>query len=100
MIKQGYNYLDRPIQEMPAFFETRAENLETPASPPTVRSISEKKKKKNSKKRKASSYEDSKVDSSGNKESPSKMKFSQYHGKCGHSADECTTVKAQIRKAK
>ena len=46
MTKQGYNYLDRSIQEMTGFFETRVENLETPAPPPAVRSSTKKKKKK------------------------------------------------------
>ena len=48
MTEQGYNYLDGSIQEMSGFFETRVENLETPAPPPAVRSLS--RKKKNSKK--------------------------------------------------
>ena len=30
MTKQGYSYLDRSIQEISGFFETRVENLETP----------------------------------------------------------------------
>ena len=53
IIKQGYNYLDKSIQEISDFFKTRVENLETPAaapSPPAVRSISREKKKKVSKK--------------------------------------------------
>ena len=58
MTKQGYNYLDRSkaIQEMPGLFETRVKNLETPAPPPAVRSLTG--KKKNSKKQKAVSFED------------------------------------------
>ena len=64
MTEEGYNYLDRSIQEMSGFFETRVENLETPAPPPTVRSLTKKKKKKNSKKQKAVSFEDSDKDSS------------------------------------
>ena len=75
LTKQGYNYLDRSIQEMSGFFETRVENLETPATPPTVRSLTRKKKKKNSKKRKAVSFEKSVKDSSDNKKSSSKKKF-------------------------
>ena len=50
MTKQGYNYLDRSIQEMSVFFETRVENLESPAPPPAVRILTWKKKKINSKK--------------------------------------------------
>ena len=75
MAKQGYNYLDRSIQEISAFFETRIENLETPAPPPAVRSLSRKKKKKNSKKRKAVSFEDSDKDSSDDEKPPSKKKY-------------------------
>ena len=42
MTEQGYNYLDRSIQEMSGFFETRIKNLETPAPPLAVKSISRK----------------------------------------------------------
>ena len=44
IIEQGYNYLDRSIQEMTVFFETRIERQETPAAPPAVRSLPRKKK--------------------------------------------------------
>ena len=37
MTKQGYNFLDRSIQEVSGFFETRVENLETPAPCPMLR---------------------------------------------------------------
>ena len=100
MTEQGYNFLDRSIQEMSGFFETRVENLETPAPPPAVRSLTRKKKKKNSKKRKAVSFEDSDKDSSDDEKPSSRKKFCQYHGKCSHSTDECTTLKALIKKAK
>ena len=33
-------------------------------------------------------------------ETPNKKKFCQYHGKCSHSTDECTTLEALIKKAK
>ena len=46
MSEQGYNHLDRSIQEMLDFFDTRVENLETPSPPPAVRSLTEKKKEK------------------------------------------------------
>ena len=77
MTKHGYNYLYRSIQEMSDFFETRVENLETPALLPAVRSLT--RKKKNSKKRKAYSSEDSDEDSSDDEKPPSKKKFCQYH---------------------
>ena len=93
MIEQGYNYLDRSIPEMSGFFETRVENLETPALSPAVRFLTRKKKQKNSKIRKALSFEDS-------KEVPQTTKFCQCHGKCSHTMDECTTLKALMKKGK
>ena len=36
MTEQEYNYLDRSIQEMTSFFETRIEHLEAP-TPPVVK---------------------------------------------------------------
>ena len=100
MTEQGYNYLDRSIQEMLGFFETRVENLETPAPPPAVRKPSRKKKKKNSKKREAVSFEDSDKDSSDNEKPLRRKKSCQYHGKCSHATHECTTLKALIKNAK
>ena len=88
MTEQGYSYLDRSIQVMSGFFETRIENIETPAPPPAVISLSRKNKKKNSKKQKALSFEDYDKHSSDDKKPLSKRKFCQYHGKCGHSTDE------------
>ena len=98
--KQGINYLDRSIQEMSGFFETRVENLETPAPPPAVRSLTRKNKKKNSKKRKAVFFEYSDEDSSDDETPWKRKKFCQYHGKYIHSTDECTTIKALIKKTK
>ena len=60
-IEQGYNYLDRSIQEMSLSFETRVENLETLAPPPAVRSLT--RKKKHSKNRRAAFFENSDEDS-------------------------------------
>ena len=45
MTTQGSNYLNWSIQKMSGFFETRTENLEPPAPPPAVRSLSKKKEK-------------------------------------------------------
>ena len=98
MTEQGYNYLDRSIQEMSGFFATRVENLETPAPLSAVRSLTRKKKKKNSKKWKGFSFEDSGEDSSDNIKPSSKKKFCQYHEKYSHSMDKCTTLKALIKK--
>ena len=66
MTEQAYNYLDMSIQEMSGFFKT-PENLETPAPPAAVRSLTRQKKKKNSKKQKAISFGDSDEDSSDDK---------------------------------
>ena len=85
MIKQAYNNLDMSIQEMSGFFETRVKNLETPAPPSGVRSLTRKKKKKNFKKQKAVSFEHSNKDCSDDKKPSSREKFCQYHGKCSHS---------------
>ena len=84
---------------MSGFFETRVENLETPAPPPAVRSLTRKKKKKNSKKRKVVFFEDFDKDSL-DKEKPFKKKFCQYNRKCSHSTDECATLEALIKKGK
>ena len=46
MTEQEYNYLDRSIQEISGFFETRIDNLETPAPPPAIRSLTRKRKRK------------------------------------------------------
>ena len=51
-IKQGHNDLDRSIQAMSGFFETRVENLEVSAPKPTVNMRPRKKKKGNLKKQK------------------------------------------------
>ena len=72
MTEQGYNYQDRSIQEISGFFEMRVDNLETPAPPPAVRSLTREKKKKNSKKRKAVSCEDSDEESSDDEKPSSK----------------------------
>ena len=100
MTKQGYNYLDRSIQEMSSFFKIMVKILETSVSPPAIRSLTRRMKKKNSKKRKAFSFEDSDEDSSDNKKPQSKKKYYQYHGRCGHSMDECTTLKDLIKRDK
>ena len=81
LTEQGYNYLDRSIQEISGFFETSVENLETPAPPPAVRSLTRKKKKKCSKKQKAVSFEDFDEDSSDDEQPSSRKKFCQYHRK-------------------
>ena len=93
MTTQGYNYLEKKLD----FFETRVENLETPTPPPAVRSLT--KKKKIPRRGKLSPFEDSDENSSDDKKPLSKKKFCQHHGKCSHSMNECTTLKALIKKA-
>ena len=100
MTEQWYNYLDRSIQEMSGFFETRIESLETSAPPPAIRSLTREKKKKNSKKWKAVSFEDFDKGYSDNEKPSSRKIFCQYHGKCSHSKDENTTLKTLIKFAK
>ena len=78
MTEQGYNYLDRSIQEMSGFFETRVENLETPAPLPAERSQT-RKKKKNFIKKKAIPFEDSGEYSSEDEKPLSRKKLCQYH---------------------
>ena len=85
MIEQGYNYLDGPIHAMAEFFESRIENLEK-SIPPSVSSRNPKKSKKGKKKEAAEEKEG--------------HKFCQYHGICGHTTDECTTLKALVKQAK
>ena len=87
MVEQGYSYLDGPIHAMVEFFETRIENLEKSISP-SVPSRNQKRSKKVSKK---------KEESEGKQEG---KKFCQYHGMCGHTTDECTTLKALVKQAK
>ena len=80
MAQQGYNYLDRSIQEITSLFGTRIENQKAPAPSPAVKKPPNKKKKGNSKEQKAIYYEDSdKYTSEGEKTSRIK-KFCQYHG--------------------
>jgi len=87
MIEQGYNYLDGPIHSMAEFFETRIENLEK-SIPPSVPSRNGKQKS-----RKASKKKEEQEEQKG-------KKFCQYHGTCGHTTDECTTLKALVKQAK
>ena len=100
MTKQGYNYLERSVQEMTSFFETRIENQEALAPPPNDQKPPKNKKRGSYKKHKASSYEESDKDPSEDEKSPSKKKFSQYHVNNSPSTDECTMLKALIKNDK
>ena len=78
---------------MAEFLETRIENLKK-SIPPSIPSINNRKNKNNVKKRKVffddSDDEDSDEGHSGNK-------FCQYLGTCGHTTDQCTTLKALVK---
>ena len=93
MVEQGYNYIDGSIHSMAEFFETRIEII-----PPSVPSRNYKKNKKGSKKRKSVTFSDSKEEDS---EDEHKGKtFCKYHDSCGHTTDECTTLKTLVSQAK
>ena len=97
IVEHGYNYLDGPIHAMAELFKTRIENLEK-SIPPSVPPRNNKKSKKGSKKRKAVIF-----DASVDKDSDQGLKrktICQYHGTCGHTTDQCTTLKALVKHAK
>ena len=69
MVEQGHNYLDRPVQAMSDFYETRIENLEN-SIPPSVPPRTKNKDKKWPRKRKGLTFnntedEDSDQDEKG-----------------------------------
>ena len=97
MVEQGYNYLVGPIHSMAEFFKTRIKNIEK-SIPPSVPPRNRKKYKKGFKKRKGVTFDDSKDEDS--EEEHKGKKFCQYHGTCGHTTDECTTLKALVKQRK
>ena len=97
MVEQGYNYLDDPIHSVAEFFETRIENLEK-SIPPSVPSSNRKRKKKGYKKRKAVTFNNS-DDENSDQGHPGNT-FCQSHITCGHTTDQCTTLKALVNQAK
>ena len=82
---------------MAEFFETRIENLEK-SIPPSIPSRNNRKSKKGSKKRNSITFDDS--DDEDSDQGHSGKKFCQYHGMCGHTTDQCTTLKALVKQAK
>ena len=92
MVKQGYNYLDGPI-----FFETRTENLEK-SIPPSVPTRNNRKSKKGSMEKKLVTFDD--ADDEDSDEGHLGKKFCHYHYACGHTKDQCTTLKALVKLAK
>ena len=97
MIEQGYNYLYGVIHAMAEFFETRIENLEK-SIPPSVSSRNKKNSKKGPKKRKVVTFDDSNDEDL--EEEHNGKTFCQYYGTCGHTTDECTTLKVLVKQAK
>ena len=89
--------LDGPIHSMAESFETRIENLEK-SIPPSVPSRNNKKSKKGSKKRKSVTFDNSNDEDLH--EGKKGKKFCQYYGTCGHTTDQCTTLKALVKQAK
>ena len=82
---------------MAEFFETMIENLQK-SIPPRFPSRNNKKSKTGSNKRKGVTFDNSEdVDS---EEEHKGKKFCQYHGTCGHTTDECTTLKALFNQVK
>ena len=97
MVEQLYNYLDGSIHSMAEFFEMRVENLEK-SIPTSFPLRNNKRSKKGSKKKKLVTFDDSE-DKDSDQGHTRKM-FYQYHGTCGHAADQCTTLKAIVKQAK
>ena len=97
LVEQGYNFLDGPIHSMAELFKTRIENLEK-SIPPSIPSRDKKKSKKCSKKRKAVFFGD--FNDEDSEDEHKGKKFCQHCGKCGHTTDECTTLKALVKQAK
>ena len=79
------------------FFETRIENLEK-SIPPSVCSRNNRKSKKGSKTRKLVSLDDS--DDEDSDEGHIGKKFCNYRSDCGHTTNQCTTLKELIKQAK
>ena len=82
---------------MAEFFETEIEDLEK-SNPPSVPSRNRKKSKKRFKKRKEVAFNDSKYEDS--EEAHKGKKFCKCHSTCGHTTDECTTLKALVKQVK
>ena len=97
MLEQGHNYLDGPIHSMREIFETRSKNVEK-SIPSSIPSRNKMKPNKVSKKRKAVTFG---VSEDEDLEDEYKVKkFCRYHGMCGHTTDECTTLKTLVKQAK
>ena len=98
MIEQGHNYLDGSIHSMVEFFKTRIENLDKSMPPCVPLKNNKKKSKKGSKKKKAVTFNNYEDEDSN--QGHSAMKFCQYHGACGHTTDQLTTLKALVKQVK
>ena len=101
MVEQGYNYLDTSIQEMAEFFETRVENLEKFDSKKESKKNQEKQNNKKNKKNKKGKHSHNSVSENRNSQgSETGKKYCQYHGRCGHTTNECTLVKTLVQREK
>ena len=96
MVEQGYNYFNGVIHSMAEIFKTGIENLEK-SIPPSVPSRNKEISKKGSKKSKAVTFGDSKDEDS--EEEYKGKEFCHYHGTCGHTMDECTTLNSLVKQA-
>ena len=96
-VEQGYDYLDGHINVIAEFFETNIESLEK-SIPPSVPSRNNRKSKKGIKKRKAMTFNNSEDKDSDRGQKGTK--FCQYHGTCGHTTDQGTTLKALVKQVK
>ena len=98
MTEQGYNYLDVSVtvQNMADFFESRSENLEVK----TGIKKAKRNKTKSSKKRKAVQFEEESDEESSEDERPKRNKYCMFHGRCGHTTDQCTALKELVKNNK
>ena len=98
MTEQGYNYLDVSVtvQNMADFFESRSENLEVK----TGIKKAKRNKNKSSKKRKAVQFEEESDEESSEDEKAKRNKYCMFHGRCGHTTDQCTALKELVKNKK
>ena len=98
MTEQGYNYLDVTVtvQNMADFFESRSENLEVK----TGIKKAKRNKNKSSKKRKAVQFEEESDEESSEDEKAKRNKYCMFHGRCGHTTDQCSALTELVKNNK
>ena len=79
------------------FLKTRIENLEKSISL-SIPARNNKKNKNDSKKRKLATFANSDIEGLDKRQKG--KKFRQYHGTCGHTTDQCSTLMALVKQAK